>query len=128
MIAIAKWTVVLFGMFIIAVGFLMLVAPAKARKTLKKAGSTNLINYGEITMRLIPAIALILYSDYSRYPEAFNVYGWLMLVTSLILYFVPRKIHHGFSLKSAAILTPVYVRLLSPVAFILGSAIIYCVF
>ncbi|MDZ7613808.1 MAG: hypothetical protein U5K51_08980 [Flavobacteriaceae bacterium] len=128
MMTISKWTVILFGMFILSVGFLMLLSPAKARETLRKAGSTNFINYAEITFRLIPAIALILYSDNSKYPDALKVYGWLMLVTSLILYFVPRKLHHGFALKSADILKPLYFRLLSPLAFILGAGIIYCVF
>jgi hypothetical protein len=128
MIAIAKWTVILFGVFIISAGFLMLFAPAKARETLRKAGSTNFINYAEITIRMIPAIGLILYSDYSKYPDVFRTFGWFMLGTSLVLYFVPRKLHHSYSLKSADILTPLYFRLLSPFAFILGSAIIYCVF
>jgi len=128
MIAIAKWTVILFGVFIIFAGFLMLFAPAKARETLRKAGSTNFINYAEITIRMIPAIGLILYSDYSKYPDIFKIFGWFMLGTSLVLYFVPRKLHHSYSLKSADILKPLYFRMLSPFAFIFGSAIIYSVF
>ena len=127
MITIAKWTVILFGMFIICVGFLMLFAPKKARETLRKAGSTNFINYAEITIRMIPAIGLILYADYSKYPDAFKIFGWIMLGTSLVLYFVPRKLHHAFSLRGADILKPLYFRLLSPFAFIFGLAIIYCV-
>lgn len=126
MIALAKWIVILFGIFIIATGILMLFNPVKARETLRKAGSTNFINYSEITIRIIPAIGLILYSDDSKYPDAFNIFGWFMLATSLILYFVPRKLHHQYSLKSAEILKPLYFRLLSPFAFIFGSAIIYC--
>lgn len=48
MIFIAKWIVILFGLFLIAAGFLMLVAPEKARAILRKAGSTNFINYTEL--------------------------------------------------------------------------------
>ncbi|MBA3502590.1 MAG: hypothetical protein H0T65_19670, partial [Deltaproteobacteria bacterium] len=29
----------------------------------------------------------------SAMPDAFKIFGWFMLVTSLILYFVPRKLH-----------------------------------
>jgi hypothetical protein len=54
--------VILFGIFIISVGILMLFNPEKALAALRKAGSTNLINYAEITFRLIPAIALVIYS------------------------------------------------------------------
>lgn len=122
---ISKWTVLLFGVFIIIVGGLMFFAPEKARAFLRKAGSTNFINYAEITLRLIPAAALILYADFSKFPEAFNLLGYFMLITSMILYLVPRRIHHGFSMKSADILTPTYFRLVSPLAFLFGGLIIY---
>ena len=121
----AKWVIILFGLFIISVGFLMLFNPEKARLTLRKAGSTNLINYAEITIRLIPAIALILYADFCKIPEAFKVFGWFMLITSLVLYLVPRRMHHAYSMKSADILKPLYVRLISPFAFLFGGLIIY---
>ena len=128
MVIIAKWIVILFGLFIICSGFLMLFAPKKARDTLRKAGSTNFINYAEITIRMIPAIGLILYADYSKYPEAFKIFGWFMLGTSIVLYFVPRKLHHSYSLKSADILKPLYFQIISPFALLFGIAIIYCVF
>ncbi len=99
-IEIAKWVVIFFGLFIVFIGFIMLVKPQKARTILRKAGSTNFINYSEITIRLIPATALILHSDFSKYPEAFKIFGWIMLITSLILYVVPRKLHYKFSMKS----------------------------
>jgi len=124
---IAKWIVVLFGVFIIYAGFVMLLAPTKARETLKKAGSTNFINYTEITIRMIPAIGVILYSDFSKFPEVFKIFGWFMLGTSLVLYFVPRKLHHSYSLKCAEILSPLYFRLLSPFSFLFGAAILYSV-
>ena len=124
-LVIAKWIILLFGVFIILVSFLMLLAPKKARSTLRKAGSTNFINYAEITIRLIPAIALIVYADFAKFPVAFSIFGWIMSITSLILYFVPRRIHHAFSMRSADMLTPVYFRLISPFAFLLGGLLIY---
>jgi uncharacterized membrane protein YfcA len=127
MIILAKWVIILFGVFIISVGLLMLFAPEKARATLMKAGSTNFINYAEITIRMIPALAMIVYADFSKYPQAFKLFGWFMLGTSIILYFVPRKVHHGFSLRAAEILKPHYVRWISPFSLLLGSVIIYCV-
>ena len=127
-IELAKWVVIFFGIFIIIIGFVMLINPTKARNTLRKAGSTNFINYAEITLRLIPAIALILCSELSKFPLAFKVFGWIMLITSLILYVVPRKIHHQFSMKSADMLKPFYFQLISPFAFLFGGLILYNVF
>ncbi|MDO8367446.1 MAG: hypothetical protein Q7T20_11655 [Saprospiraceae bacterium] len=126
MIVLAKWIVIGFGAFFIFAGMLMLFAPRKANRILRKAGSTNFINYAEITIRMIPAIGLILSSNSSRYPEFFKIFGWFMLGTSLVLYFVPRQLHHQFSVKSADILKPLYFQLISPLAFLIGAFLIYC--
>ena len=114
-------------MFFIIVGFAMLFFPNKANQILRKAGSTNLINYGEITIRMIPAASLILYSDFTKCPEIFKIFGWIMLITSFILFFIPKELHHRFSLKSADILKPLYFQLISPVSISIGVFFIYCV-
>ena len=102
----AKWPIILFGLFFICVGLLMLINPKKANDTLRKAASTNFINYAEITIRIIPAVGLILSADNSKYPDFFKIFGWFMLLTSLVLHFVPRQLHHNFSVKAADILKP----------------------
>lgn len=127
MIILAKYIVLLFGLFFILVGFLMLFNPKKARAVLRKAGSTNWINYGEITIRMIPAIALIVFADYSKSALLFTLFGWFMLGTSLVLYFVPKQLHHSFSNKAADVLQPLYFRLISPFSFLIGSFIIYSI-
>lgn len=105
----------------------MLFMPEKARQILRKAGSTNFINYAEITIRMIPAAGLILASDFSKFPLFFKFLGWFMLITSLILYFVPRRFHHNYSLKAAEILKPLYFQMISPLAFLFGAVLIYAV-
>jgi uncharacterized membrane protein YfcA len=123
----AKWITILFGLFFIAAGVLMLFAPKKANAILRKAGSTNVINYGEITLRLIPAVALILAAENAKYPEVFQIVGWFMLCTSVVLYFVPRQRHHNFSVRAAHILKPRLFQLISPFACAIGVFLIYCV-
>lgn len=127
MTIIAKWTIILFGIFFISVGLIMFFAPKKARQILRKAGSTNFINYAEITIRMIPATALILYSNFSKFPGYFKIFGWFMLITSLVLYFVPRQLHHNFSLKCADIIKPLYFQLISPFAILIGIVLLYSV-
>lgn len=124
---IAKWIIIIFGLFFILVGLIMLFNPKKARAILRKAGSTNIINYTEITLRIIPATALILSANISKYPEVFKIFGWFMLLTSLVLYFVPRQLHHNFSNKAADILKPFYFQFISPFSFMIGILIIYSV-
>ena len=123
----AKWTIILFGIFFNCVGLLMLIRPKKANEILRKAGSTNFINYAEITIRIIPAVGLILSADNSKYSDIFKIFGWFMLLTSLVLYFVPRQLHHNFSVKAADILKPLYFQIISPFAFLIGALLIYSV-
>ena len=120
----AKWTVMIFGLFLILVGIMMLVDPERARRTLRKAGSTNLINYGEITIRMIPALALVYSAHLSKYPDFFKIFGSFMLITSLILYLVPKRVHHNYAMRSADILIPNLVRLLSPLSMLFGAILI----
>ena len=123
----AKWTIILFGIFFICVGLLMLFNPKKANAILRKAGSTNFINYAEITIRIVPAVGLILSADISKFPDIFKIFGWFMLLTSLVLYFVPRQLHHNFSVKAAEILKPFYFQLISRFSFLIGTLLIYSV-
>ena len=51
----------------------------------------------------------------------------MMLLTSLVQYFIPRAVHHGFSQKAADLLKPRYFQLISPFAIVFGSAIIYAI-
>lgn len=125
---IGKVIVMLFGLFFIFIGFIMLFKPKTARAILRKAGSTNFINYTEITLRMIPAIGLILAADISKFPELFRIFGWFMLFTSFVLYFVPRKLHHNFSNKCADILKSLYFQMISPFAFLIGFLIIYSIY
>src|SRR5690606_18822107 len=125
MITLAKWIVILFGVFFMFAGIIMLFKPKIARATLQKAGSTNFINYAEITIRMIPAIAFISYAEYSKFPEVFTIVGWFMVITSLVLYAIPRQLHHRFSLKSAQILLPLYLQIIAPFSMFIGILIIY---
>ncbi|RZS90635.1 hypothetical protein [Aquimarina brevivitae] len=124
---IAQYCVILFGLFLISVGILMLVNPSKARYYLRKAASTAFINYAEITIRMLPAGALIISAEIAKYPIVFQVLGWFMLATSLVLYTVPRKMHHQYALKSADILKPLWVRVLSPIPILFGVFLGYAV-
>jgi uncharacterized membrane protein YfcA len=122
-----KWILVCFGVFLVFAGLLMLFAPRKAGSIVSKAGSTIFINYAEITIRMFPAIAFIIYADLSRFPLQFRIFGWFMLVTSLVLFFIPRQVHHSFSVKSASLLKPLYFRLISPFSILFGLAVLYSI-
>ena len=105
----------------------MLFQPQKVRSLLRKAGSTALINYAELSIRMIPGIAFVIYAENSKFPFSFQIVGWFIIISSAVLMIIPRKLHHKFSVVSAEILKPTYFQLISPVAFLIGALIIYAI-
>ena len=124
---IAKSIVVLFGIFLIGTGVLMLLAPRRAWNMLNKAASSPLINFAELTLRLIPAAGLILYASESKYPIALEWLGWFMAGTSLALMLLPRSWHYAYAQKCAALLPPYRTRLIAPLSFAFGGFILFAV-
>ena len=123
-VQVAKYIIIAFGLFFIAAGFLMLFKPVKVRALVQKAGSTPFINYAELLLRMIPAAALIIYADYSKYPGVFMLVGCIMLITSVILLMVPVSTHHRISARFANFLQPRYFQLISPFSLGFGYALI----
>lgn len=127
MIIAAKWVVILFGIFFIVVGILMFTSTQKIILIIKKAGTTNWINYSEITIRMIPAAGLIIYSNHSLFPILFKIMGWFMIATSLVLFFVSKEKHHKFANKYVGLIKPDYFKILAPITILIGCFFIYAV-
>ncbi len=124
---IAKFVIISFGVYFIAAGLLMAFRPQKVRSILRKAGSTAFINNAELSIRTIPGIAFLVYAENSQFPFVFQLVGWFILISSLVLMLIPRRLHHQFSTSSAAILKPLYFQMISPFSFLIGGLIIYTV-
>lgn len=123
--AAAQLFIILFSLWLIAVGALMAAKPRVALRYLGKAASTYFINYAEITLRLIAGLALALYAEFSKFPEIFRIFGWFVVATSGILYFVPRAWHARYARWWTEKLTAPIVRLFAPVSIAAGAFLIY---
>lgn len=119
--------VVLFGLWLIAVGVLALLAPQKALLGLSKFASTNFINYLELTLRLAVGLAFIGASELSGFPQAFRFVGAFLVLTALVLMLIPRAWHAEYTMYWHEKLRPLHIRLLSPFSMVLGVAVIYAV-
>lgn len=122
---IAEMIVILFGLWLIAVGVLMLARPRVALHALSKAASTNLINYGEITLRLIVGLALVEAAPVSESPGVFRIFGWFIVASSAALYLVPRTLHARYPLWWSKKLTPMMLRCLAPLSLAGGAFFTY---
>lgn len=126
MTTLAQWLVILFGVWLIAVSTVMLASPQTAARYLSKAASTNFLNYLELTLRGIWGLALVQYAELSGFPEVFRIFGWFMVVTTAVLFFIPRKWHARYTVWLVKLIAP-YMRIASPFSLAFGIFLIYAV-
>jgi len=123
----AQYIIIISGLWLIVAGFIMFVKPLRAKNIISKAGSTNFINYTELGLRGIWAIAILLYAPLSKYPFFFELFGIMLGVTTVILLLIPRTWHAGFSVWSSSKLTVPLLRLSAPFAIGFAVFLIYAV-
>jgi hypothetical protein len=127
MATVTQILVIISGVWLIAVSILMFVSPQSAIRYVGKAASTNLINYSELTLRGIWGIALMSFAEFSKFPQILGVFGVFILVTTAILFLVPRKWHARYAMWCSNNLTAPLVRFLSPLSLAFGVFLIYAV-
>ena len=125
---ISKSIVFAFGLFLIYSGFLMLFNPERARAIIGKAGSTIVINYGELIIRLLLGISFVISAKSNAYELYFRVFGYFLIISAVILMLTPIKTHHKFSTKAAETLRPIYLRICAPFSRAFGILILMAIF
>lgn len=125
---ISKSIVFAFGLFLIYSGFLMFFNPERARAIIGKAGSTIVINYGELIIRLLLGISFVISAKSNAYELYFRVFGYFLIISAVILMLTPIKTHHKFSTKAAETLRPIYLRICAPFSIAFGILILMAIF
>lgn len=128
MFIISHFIVVLFGVFLIFAGFLMFFNPEKTKEIIAKAGSTYLINYAELGLRLIIGMAFLYASLFSVFDFYFNIIGYFLIITALLLMLVPIKKHNQFSKMAAESLKPIYLKMTAPFSIFFGVLILQAIY
>ncbi|CAM3499975.1 hypothetical protein FLGE108171_00555 [Flavobacterium gelidilacus] len=124
MFDISQFTVTLFGVFLILASFLMFFSPEKVRKIIAKAGSTYLINYSELLIRFLIGLAFLNSAIFSTYGSYLELIGNFLMITAVLLMFVPIKLHNKFAKNAADKLNPFYLKLAAPISLFLGIFLI----
>ncbi len=92
--------VVLSGVYLLALGTAALVWPAHAGRFLLGFASSRTTHFTELAVRGVVGAALVLHAPRMHLPAAFAVFGWLLLVTTVCLSFVPWRWHQRFARES----------------------------
>lgn len=89
--------IVLAALYLLALGAAALVVPARASRFLLGFARSQSIHFVELSVRFVVGGALVLYAPRMLLSGAFNLFGWVLLVTSAGLLLVPWRWHHRFA-------------------------------
>lgn len=113
------------GLWLIYTAALMALRPANALRMLRLTASTRTVNNIEQGLRSLAGLALLFRSPASKIPQAFEVAGWFIFLSSLALLVLPLKWHSAYAIWWADHLTPTSVRLVAPISALAGIGLIY---
>lgn len=103
--ALAGMIVVLAGLWLIGLAGVALAKPGLARRFLDRFASSAFTHFIEVFIRICAGVAFIIYSPQMRFPAFFSVFGWILLLTSVVLLFVPWRLHRRFADRSLPLVT-----------------------
>ena len=118
------------GLWLIAVGLLMAARPAYCSRLLASLSATVgsaewRVDLVEQAIRIVVGTALILRSASSKMPLLLSVFGWMLVVSSLIILALPVRWHGAFGTWWSRKLTPSRIRMLCIVPLIAAPGLIY---
>jgi len=118
------------GIWLVAISLLMALRPRYCLQLFEKmASSLTASNWRlqltEQGLRIVAGAALIVRSPLSKLPLAFEVAGWCIVISSLLILALPIRWHGSYGHWCTRWLSPVVIRVLSPVPAIVGAGIVF---
>lgn len=127
---VALIVVVAAGLWLVGVALLMALRPRHAIHLVQtmKAGlerSSWRLQFTEQGLRVLAGVALVVRAPSSRLPLAFEVAGWTLVVTSLLVMAAPIRWHAAYGDLWIDRLTPLLLRVLAPIPAAAGLGLVY---
>jgi hypothetical protein len=126
----ALFVVIATGLWLAGVGVLMAVRPGYCielieRMTIMLEASNWRLNVTEQGLRIVAGAALVVRAPASKLPLTFEVAGWVLVGSSVLIILAPVRWHGAYGRLLVRRLAPRAIRLLSPVAVPAGAGLIY---
>ena len=131
--AIALIVVAATGLWLVGVAFLMALRPRYCLHLFEKM-SANLersnwrLQFTEQGLRVLAGVALIVRAPASKLPMVFEVAGWPLGATSLLIMVAPIRWHGAYGRWWVGRIAPLAIRVLFPVPMMAGAGLIYAAF
>lgn len=124
--ALAGIVVVLCGLWLVGLAVAVVVAPARTAAFLTAFASSARAHYTEQVLRLVGGAAFVVYAGEMRFPQAFRVFGWLVIGTAAILLAMPWRWHRRIGEWVIPIATR-HLKLFALGALALGAFVLFSV-
>ena len=125
--AIAAVIVVLGGLWLIGLAAFSFAMPERAKDFLSRFASSAFSHFLEMFVRIIVGTAFVLSAAQMKFSVVFTVFGWTLILTSVVLLCVPWKLHRRFAEWSLPAATA-SMRLFGLVSFLGGVFILFSFF
>lgn len=119
----ASAVVVLAGLYLVALALVSFLAPGRAERFLYGFASSAAAHYFELMIRLAVGGSFVLHSPEMLVPPVFRMFGWILVITTAVLFAVPWRWHHRFAQKSVPYAVR-HLRLFGVGSFVLGAFIL----
>ncbi len=97
--------VLMAGIYFVCLASVAFARPGVARRFLESFAGTRLVHFLEMFIRIIVGAAFVLHAPLMKFSGVFSVFGWVLIVTTVILSFVPWKLHRRFAEWSVPLAT-----------------------
>lgn len=121
----SQWLTIAAGVWLIALGFYMLVLPRGALAALARMGGSPGIHIGEMVLRILVGVALVLAAAACRFPLAVTVIGSFLIASAVVLLILPRRWHSAYSVWWAQRIPVGAVRIIAPLSWAMGTVLIW---
>jgi hypothetical protein len=116
--------VVGFCLWLIGLAVAIAARPSQAARFLSFFASSAPAHYAEQLGRVTVGAAMVDVASSTWFPDLFELFGWLLVITAVALLLVPWQWHHRFG-KWAIPLAIRYLKLVALGASALGAFILY---
>jgi uncharacterized protein YjeT (DUF2065 family) len=113
-----------FGLGLLGLAVVIAVKRPLAERFLHLFATSARAHYTEQVLRLVVGTAIVIFSPSMWYSYPFQVFGWLIVVTTIGLLLVPWQWHHRFA-ERVIPLAVRHLRIYGVAAFALGVFILY---
>jgi hypothetical protein len=121
--SIARFSVILAGVWLIALAIVAIAKPELAKRFLNGFASSASTHFLEVTLRIIVGVAFIACAPEMKFSLLFTIFGWMLIATSVVLMFIPWRLHRRFAEWSLPMATA-RMKLFGLVSLIGGATIL----